>query len=274
MSLSPEERESYTKIIDSILAESDLQTVSEKRIRRGLQDAVGRDLTEQKAAIKELIMERFDIFASQADQGSTTPAEAVNGHNANGKGNEKASASPSSSPQKRPAENERPEDAGSKSPKAKRQKPDHDIEADALFAAKLQAEENKRARPTRGSANRKTTLVKKKAKTAKKVRAEDDSGLDSSSEAGKKEVNRSGGFHKPLLLSPALSELLDGETALSRPQAVKRVWQYIRDNDLQDPTDRRHIRCDDRMRAVFKQDRVHMFTMTKILNQNLYSPDE
>lgn len=47
-SVSPEERESYTKIIDSILAESDLQTVSEKRIRRGLQDAVGRDLTEQK----------------------------------------------------------------------------------------------------------------------------------------------------------------------------------------------------------------------------------
>jgi chromatin remodeling complex protein RSC6 len=32
--------------------------------------------------------------------------------------------------------------------------------------------------------------------------------------------------------------------------------------------------CDDAMRAVFKQDRVHMFTMTKILNQNLYSPDD
>lgn len=55
---------------------------------------------------------------------------------------------------------------------------------------------------------------------------------------------------------------------------MKKVWQYIRDNDLQDPSDRRQIRCDDAMRAVFKQDRVHMFTMTKILNQNLYSPDE
>lgn len=28
------------------------------------------------------------------------------------------------------------------------------------------------------------------------------------------------------------------------------------------------------MRAVFKQDRVHMFTMNKILNQNLYAVDE
>lgn len=61
---------------------------------------------------------------------------------------------------------------------------------------------------------------------------------------------------------------------LSRPQTVKRVWEYIKANDLQDPSDRRQIRCDDRMRHVFKQDRVHMFTMTKILNQNLYDPGE
>jgi upstream activation factor subunit UAF30 len=93
-----------------------------------------------------------------------------------------------------------------------------------------------------------------------------------------------------MALSPALSALLDGEVTvrfvlieesiitdlvkLSRPQTVKRLWQYIRENELQDPSDRRQIRCDDRMRAVFKQDRVHMFTMTKILNQNLYAPDE
>jgi upstream activation factor subunit UAF30 len=61
---------------------------------------------------------------------------------------------------------------------------------------------------------------------------------------------------------------------LSRPQAVKKVWQYIREHELQDPSDRRQIRCDDAMRAVFKQDRVQMFTMTKILNQNLYNLDE
>lgn len=103
---------------------------------------------------------------------------------------------------------------------------------------------------------------------------------------------------KPLNLSPALSSLLDGEATvplpsppplsfvspsgkciliygqMSRPQTVKRLWQYIREHDLQDPSDRRQIRCDDAMRAVFKQERVHMFTMTKILNQNLYSPDE
>lgn len=44
----PDVRESYVKVIDSILAASDLNTISEKRIRKGLQEAVGYDLTPQK----------------------------------------------------------------------------------------------------------------------------------------------------------------------------------------------------------------------------------
>ena len=55
---------------------------------------------------------------------------------------------------------------------------------------------------------------------------------------------------------------------------MKKVWEYIREHELQDPNDRRQIRCDDLMRPVFKQDRIHMFTMTKVLNQNLYDPEE
>jgi len=34
------------------------------------------------------------------------------------------------------------------------------------------------------------------------------------------------------------------------------------------------IICDDQMRAVFKTDKIQMFTMNKVLNQNLYNPDE
>lgn len=74
-------------------------------------------------------------------------------------------------------------------------------------------------------------------------------------------------------LSAPLSSLL-GETQLSRPQTVKKIWEYVKARELQDPNDKRQIRCDDAMRAVFKSDRVHMFTMNKILNQNLYALDE
>jgi upstream activation factor subunit UAF30 len=43
-------RDEYTSIIDDILAKSDLTTISEKRIRKGLQDTVGHDLTPQKVS--------------------------------------------------------------------------------------------------------------------------------------------------------------------------------------------------------------------------------
>lgn len=78
---------------------------------------------------------------------------------------------------------------------------------------------------------------------------------------------------KPMNLSEPLSALL-GETQLSRPQTVKKIWEYVKSNDLQDPSDKRQIVCDDAMRAVFKTDRVHMFTMNKILNQNLYAAED
>ncbi|KKZ65078.1 hypothetical protein EMCG_01318 [[Emmonsia] crescens] len=281
MDLSDDVQASYIKIIDSILATSDLNTISEKRIRRGLQDAVDYDITPQKAAIKVLIMQRFDIFAEQSEK-QAEPTPAVNGHSSNSHlaapTVEPISPALSTSPQKRSAEPEGVSDSGDKSPPKKKRKSDL-VDADAIFAAKLQAEENLRARPTRGANSRKTAPVKKKksvakSKTSKKVKAEDDSELDEPDSESKKEVTRTGGFHKPLTLSPTLSVLLGGELSLSRPQTVKKVWQYIRENDLQDPADRRQIRCDDLMRAVFKQDRIHMFTMTKILNQNLYNPDE
>ncbi|KAL1956136.1 hypothetical protein VTO42DRAFT_7571 [Malbranchea cinnamomea] len=272
MELPPDVRDRYIQIIDDILSKSDLNTVSEKRIRRGLQDAIGQDLTHQKAVIKELIMQRFDIFAERQEIGAASST------NANGNANASSVDSSSSpQPQKRDADDHNSETID-QSPPAKKQKSNNDtVDLDAILAAKLQAEENLRARPTRGAAARKAAPVQKKkapskAKGSKKISPKDDSDLDHSGSEPKK-VNRSGGFHKPLNLSPALAALLN-ETSLSRPQTVKKVWEYIREHQLQDPTDKRHIICDDPMRAVFKQDRVHMFTMNKILSQNLYNPDE
>ncbi|KAJ5705327.1 hypothetical protein N7536_001016 [Penicillium majusculum] len=276
MSLTPDLRDKYIGIIDDILAKSDLTTISEKRIRKGLQDAVGYDLTPMKSTIKQLIMERFDRYAEQNGVGGSPDETAPSNDQRDGDSASAAvpSPPPSSSPVKRQASSDATSEPASASPPAKKHKANTDTDADAVFAAKLQAEENSRARPTRGGNTRRAVPVKKKskAKTSKRVKAEDDSDIGSGEEP-KKEVNRNTGFHKPMNLSEPLSALL-GEPTLSRPQTVKKVWQYIRENELQDPSDRRQIRCDDAMRAVFKQDRVHMFTMTKILNQNLYNPDE
>lgn len=61
-SVSPELRERYIEIIDSILAKSDLETISEKRIRQGVQDVVGYDLTPQKVRF-QLSLSQIDIHA-------------------------------------------------------------------------------------------------------------------------------------------------------------------------------------------------------------------
>ncbi|KAL8641544.1 MAG: hypothetical protein Q9228_001664 [Teloschistes exilis] len=274
MALSAEVEAKYVVIIDTILASSDLNTISEKRIRKGLQQAVDYDITPQKVAasdvIKPLIMARFDKFmAEQTTQPQT------NGHTADvqtvGTASPEATQS-HTSPTPRSASKgvsveaeESSEVVDTAPPKKKRKR--SPLDEDAVFAARLQAEENSRARPTRGGGVTKKVVPAKKKKTPKKktadrVDAADDSELDS--ESAEKKVNRSGGFHVNL----------DLPGSLSRPQTVKKIWEYVREHDLQDPGDKRWIRCDDALKAVFKSEKVHMFTMNKLLAQNLYNPDE
>ena len=171
--------------------------------------------------------------------------------------------------------------ADSTPPPKKAKKSKFTEETDEQMAKRLAAEFNApSARSTRGggSATKKKAPAKKpsnkpKKKSKAKINSDDDSDVDNSSGTPKPEKERKGGFHKPMILSEPLAQLL-GEPQLSRPQTVKRIWAYVKERDLQEPTDKRQIRCDDKLRAVFKQDRVHMFTMNKILAGQLYAVDE
>lgn len=42
------EAATYTRIIDGILASADLDTVTRKKIRQGLEEAIDKDLSDQK----------------------------------------------------------------------------------------------------------------------------------------------------------------------------------------------------------------------------------
>jgi upstream activation factor subunit UAF30 len=241
-------------------------------------------------------MQRFDKFNSEKNP-SVEPQEPIpsveNGAKASNGDDTSDASNHKRSPDDESALSELDDSAPPKK-KAKKSRPKEDD--DAAYARRLQQEENSRMRSTRGGNTKKRApLPKKKTqqKSSNRVKDEDDSDIASGSGAEKKSPSKKGGFHvrphfpdfpselqrilimsqKPMALSPALSSLL-GETQLSRPQTVKKIWEYVKERDLQDPADKRQIRCDDAMRAVFKQDRVHMFTMNKILNQNLYAVDE
>jgi len=60
-----------------------------------------------------------------------------------------------------------------------------------------------------------------------------------------------------------------GTEPVARPEAVKKMWDYIKAHNLQDPQDKRTIVADDKLRAVFGKDRVGMFELTGILGQHL-----
>ena len=75
-------------------------------------------------------------------------------------------------------------------------------------------------------------------------------------------------FMKPLQPSKELAEVV-GSSSLPRPEVVKKVWDYIKKNDLQNPQNKREILADDKLEAVFGKKKVTMFEMNKYLAAHL-----
>ncbi len=76
-------------------------------------------------------------------------------------------------------------------------------------------------------------------------------------------------FMKPLNPSKELSEIV-GAAALPRTEVMKKVWAYIKKNNLQDAKNRRAINADDKLKAVFGgKKQVTMFEMTKLVSNHL-----
>ncbi|KAL3585027.1 hypothetical protein D5086_011894 [Populus alba] len=91
---------------------------------------------------------------------------------------------------------------------------------------------------------------------------------ESSAPVGSKRRGGPGGLNKVCGVSPELQAIV-GEPALPRTEIVKQLWQYIRKNNLQDPSNKRKIICDDALRVVFETDCTDMFKMNKLLAKHI-----
>jgi len=91
---------------------------------------------------------------------------------------------------------------------------------------------------------------------------------DNKESASKRKRGGPGGLNKICAISPELQTIV-GETAMSRTQIVKQLWAYIRQNNLQDPDDKRKIICNDELRVVFETDTTDMFKMNKLLAKHI-----
>ncbi len=75
-------------------------------------------------------------------------------------------------------------------------------------------------------------------------------------------------LQKPLTPSPELAAVV-GKDPLPRTEAVSKVWDYIKANNLQNPENRREILADEALGKVFGKPKVTMFEMSKHLAAHL-----
>ncbi len=75
-------------------------------------------------------------------------------------------------------------------------------------------------------------------------------------------------FMAPLTLSDALSKVV-GSKSLPRTEIIKKIWVYIKKNDLQDKTNKRMINADAALKPIFVKDQISMFEMAGALNKHV-----
>ena len=76
-------------------------------------------------------------------------------------------------------------------------------------------------------------------------------------------------FMRPMQPDAALSAVV-GSNPIPRTEITKKLWAYIKKNNLQDAKQRRNINADDKLKPVFGgKGQVSMFEMTKLVNKHL-----
>lgn len=74
---------------------------------------------------------------------------------------------------------------------------------------------------------------------------------------------------KPMNLSADL-EAVVGKGPMARSEVTKKIWEYIKKNDLQNPKNKRNILADDKLKAIFGgKAEVTMFEMTKLVSAHI-----
>ncbi len=81
--------------------------------------------------------------------------------------------------------------------------------------------------------------------------------------------NTNSAFMKPMTVSPDLAVVV-GQGPMPRSEVVKKLWVYIKKENLQDQNNKRNINADEKLKKVFGgKEMVSMFEMTKLVSKHL-----
>ena len=76
-------------------------------------------------------------------------------------------------------------------------------------------------------------------------------------------------FMAPLTPSATLAEVV-GSKPIPRTEIVKKIWDYIKKNNLQDKKNRRMINADAKLKPMFgNKDQISMFELAKVVNKQV-----
>jgi upstream activation factor subunit UAF30 len=123
----------------------------------------------------------------------------------------------------------------------------------------------KKAAPAKKAPAKKTAA--KKAAPAKKAPAKKAPAKKAAKAPAKKRTPNAA-FMKAMTPSPSLAAII-GDKPVPRTEVTKKVWEYIKKNNLQDAAKRTMINADAKLREIFKKGQVSMFEMTKLINNHL-----
>lgn len=139
----------------------------------------------------------------------------------------------------------------------------------AAKAPKKAAPASKKAAPKKAAPASKKAVAAPKKAAPKKVAAAPKKTV--AKKAAPKKVKRkpNAAFMAPLTASAELAQVI-GSKPMPRTEIVKKIWEYIKKNDLQDKKNKRNINADAKLKPIFGgKAQISMFELAKLVNSHV-----
>ncbi|HWI90215.1 MAG TPA: SWIB/MDM2 domain-containing protein [Flavisolibacter sp.] len=126
----------------------------------------------------------------------------------------------------------------------------------------------KKAAPKKAAKKAPAKAAKKSTKKAAPKKAAPKKAAKKAAPKKKSARKPNAAFMAPLTPSATLAEVV-GSKPMPRTEVVKKIWDYIKKNNLQDAKNRRMINADAKLKPIFGKDQISMFELAKIVNKHV-----
>ncbi|KAG0225523.1 hypothetical protein BGX31_007602, partial [Mortierella sp. GBA43] len=273
----------YRVKVEELIRQSDIKTVSAKKIRKQIEDLTNTSLANIKHEFDDMVGEIYDKITDEIDRGTNgaqpppPPPAGPPQINSFGFALPPTSyvAPPEPKPKRRKDESDDDDDDGDDDGGDDDDDDDDDgSDSDTSYSsieessgrAKKKAKTSsstKSSKKTSKSSSKSSSksTSKSSSKSSKKSSSSKSKDKDKPKAKRKQPTNEDGtpkvnNFTRPMIISDKLHDVIghtgtigpSGRVEMSRPEVVKQMWVYIKANSLQDEKDKRKINCDTKLK--------------------------